>query len=72
MVKTLLSNAGDADSILSQGAEIPHASQARNQNIKQSNIVTNSIKTLKMVHIRSKSDREGEILYDIPYMWNLK
>ena len=20
----------------------------------------------------SKSDREGEILYDIPYMWNLK
>ena len=21
---------------------------------------------------RSKSDREGEILYDIPYMWNLK
>ena len=25
-----------------------------------------------MVHIRSKSDREGEILYDIPYMWNLK
>ena len=22
--------------------------------------------------ILSKSDREGEILYDIPYMWNLK
>ena len=21
---------------------------------------------------RSKSEREGEILYDIPYMWNLK
>ena len=21
---------------------------------------------------RSKSDREGEISYDIPYMWNLK
>ena len=30
MVKTLLSNAEDADSILSQGAEIPHASGSPN------------------------------------------
>ena len=22
--------------------------------------------------VKSKSDREGEISYDIPYMWNLK
>ena len=33
VVKT--SNAGDAGLILGQGAKIPHASQLKNQNIKQ-------------------------------------
>ena len=40
-----------------QGAKIPHAFQPKNQNIKKkkiNNIVTNSIKTLKMVHIKNK------------------
>ena len=52
MVKTSPSGAGDAGSISGLGAKIPHALQPKNQNIKQSNFVTNSIKTLKMVYIK--------------------
>ena len=53
MVKTSPSNAGGAGSITAQGAEISHGSQPKNQNINsRRNIVTNSIKTLKMVHIK--------------------
>ena len=37
---------------LVRGAEIPHALQSKKQSKKWSNIVTNSIKTLKMVHIK--------------------
>ena len=38
-----------------QGAKIPHASWPKNQNIKnRSNVVTNSISTLKMVHVKKK------------------
>ena len=54
MVKTSPSGAGDAGSISGLGAKIPHALQPKNQNIKQSNFVTNSIKTLKMVYIKKK------------------
>ena len=35
VVKTLPSNAGDAGLIPGWGAEMPHASQPKNQNIKQ-------------------------------------
>ena len=35
MVKTLPSNAGGVGSIPGWGAKIPHASQPKNQNIKQ-------------------------------------
>ena len=35
VVKTLPSNAGGEDSIPGQGAKTPHASQPKNQNIKQ-------------------------------------
>ena len=59
MVKTSPSNAGGAGSIPGQGAEIPHASWPKTQNINRSNIVTNSIKTLKMVHIFKKSGKKG-------------
>ena len=65
MVKTSLSSAGDAGSIPDLGAKISHASQPKakishasqpkNQNIKQSNFVTNSIETLKMIHIKNNS-----------------
>ena len=55
MVKTSAFNAGDTGSILGQKAKILCAVQPKkiNQNIKKgSNTVTNSIKTLKMIHIR--------------------
>ena len=54
MVKTSPSYAGGPCSIPGWGAKIPHASRLENQNIKQSNIVTNSIKTLRTVHIKKK------------------
>ena len=51
-VKTSPSNAGGAGSIPGWGAKTPPALRPKNQNIKhRSNIVTNSIRTLKMVYI---------------------
>ena len=52
MVKTSLSNAGCVGSIPGWGGKNPHALRSKNQN--RSNIVANSIKTLKMVHIQKK------------------
>ena len=54
MVKTSLSSARGTDSISGQGAKIPHALGPKKPKNKTSNIVTNSIKTLKMVHIKKK------------------
>lgn len=54
VVQTLPFNAGGAGSIPSWEAKIPHASRLRNQNIKWSNSVTDSMKTLKMVHIKKE------------------
>ena len=58
LVKTLHSKAGGASSIPGWGAKILHASQPKNQNIKLSNIVTNSIRTLKVVHIKKSLKQE--------------
>ena len=46
-----------------QGAKVPCAFQPKNQNIKKkkNNIVTNSINTLKMVHIKKKNFKEIKI-----------
>ena len=53
MVKTAPSNAGAVGVIPGQGTKIPHASWPKKQNINnRSNIVANSRKTLKMVHIK--------------------
>ena len=53
MVKTSPSNAGGASLIPGQGPKVPHASWPKTQNIHNcSNIVTNSIKSLKMIHIK--------------------
>ena len=64
IVKTAPSNAGGAGSIPAipgRGAKIPHAWQPKNQNINnKSNIVTNSIKTLKMVHVKKRSLKKGQ------------
>ena len=55
VVKILLSNAGGVGLIPGRGAKIPQASWLKNQNIKcRSDIVINSIKTLKIVHIKNK------------------
>ena len=50
MVKTSPSNIGGVDSTPGQGAKMPHTLQPKNQN--RNNIVTNSIKTLIIVHIK--------------------
>ena len=56
VVKTLPFNVGCAGSIPGRGVKIPHASQSKNPNIKnRSYIVTNSKKTLNMIHIKKKS-----------------
>ena len=38
-----------------QEAKMPHGSWPKNQNIKRSTITTNSIKTLKVVHIKKEN-----------------
>ena len=55
VVKTLPSNEAGVGSIPSQGAKTPYASwpkKRKHENI--SNVVINSIKTLKMVHNKKK------------------
>ena len=55
VVKTPPSNAEGASLIPGWRAKIPHASWPQNQNINnKSNIITNSIKTLKVIHVRKK------------------
>ena len=54
-VKTLPSNAGGAGSIPGLGAKIPHVLWPQNKKQSRNNIVTNSIETLKMVHIKKKN-----------------
>ena len=50
VVKTSPSNSGSVGLIPGQEAKMPHASEAKTQN--RSNIVTSSIKTLKMIHTK--------------------
>ena len=53
MAKTSPSNVGGVGSVPGQTAKIPHASQPKNQNIKQKQYCNkNSIKTLKKVHVK--------------------
>ena len=54
VVKISPSNARGTGSIPGWGAKIPHVSWPKNQNVKQKQIVTNSVKTLKMVRIKKK------------------
>ena len=61
MVKTSPSNAGSMASVADRGGKIPLASPPKSQNIKKkererNNILTNSIKTLKMVHREKQKD----------------
>ena len=63
MVNTLPSNAGDASLMPGQGAKIPRASQPKNQNIKNRMFVTNTIKTLKVDHIKKKIFQKKKLVY---------
>ena len=55
MVKTLPSSAGGVGSVPGQEAKIPHATWPKTKTCNRNNKVTNSIMTLKMVHIETKS-----------------
>ena len=68
MVKTLPSSAGGAGLIPGQRAKIPHVpvpkqkqKQEKNKKQSRSNIITNSTKTLKMVHIKKTNLNRNEI-----------
>ena len=56
VVKTSPSNAEAMGSMPGWAAKIPHATGPKNQNINRSNIVTNAIQTLKMIHIKRKKN----------------
>ena len=57
MIETLPSNAGGTGLIPGRGAKILHASRPKNQNIKQKQYCNSeSIKTLKTVHIKKKKN----------------
>ena len=64
MVKTLPSNAGVVGSGPGWGAKIPQALHAKSQNIhqKQYQNKTNSIKTLKVVHIKKQNKKTSQSL----------
>ena len=59
VVKTLISNAGGAGSILGQGTKIPHACGQKMKPQNRRNIAKSSIKTLKLVHIGKKKKKKS-------------
>ena len=61
VVKPSPSNTVGAGLILAAVAKIPHALCQQTENINRSNIVTNSIKTLKMAHIKKINIRWKEL-----------
>ena len=58
MVKTSPSNAVGEKSTLGRGAKIPHASQSKNQNIKQKQYCTTFNTDFKIVHIIKKKKKK--------------
>ena len=63
VTETLPSSAGDTGSIPGQGVKIPHASlPKKKQNIN--NIVLNSMKTLKMAHIKKVLKKNDTVLWN--------
>ena len=59
MVKTLPSNTGGKGSVPGQKTKISHASQPKDQNIKQSSILNEYNKDLKMVHIKKRKKNQN-------------
>ena len=62
MVRTSPSKAEGRGAIPGLGAKIPHASRPNTKTKNESSIVTNSIKILKMVHIK-KSFKKNTCKY---------
>ena len=59
VVKTLPSNAMGVALIPDWGARIPRALWSKKQNVNnKSNIVTNSMRTVEMVHVKNHGDGE--------------
>ena len=56
LLKTSPFNAGDAGSISAHGIKISYALWLKTKTLNRNNIVTHSIKTLKMVHIKKKKE----------------
>ena len=59
VVKSLPRGAGAAGSVSGWGAKISHASQPKDQNIKQSSTVNKYNKDLKMVHIKKRKKNQN-------------
>ena len=59
MVKTLPLDSGGMSSVPGWGTKIPHASWSKDQN--RSIIITNPLKTLKMVHIKKKALKKKDL-----------
>ena len=62
MVKTSPSNVGDVDFIPDQETEIPHGSWTKKKTKHKSNIVTNLIKTVKVVHIKENKTKQNKTI----------
>ena len=62
MVKTSPVNGGGVGSIPGQGAKIPYASRPENQKNHGGKIMTNLIKTLKMIHIKKKKKKRKKTI----------
>lgn len=64
LLRSSHSSAGGLGLILVPGAKIPHALQPKSHNIKQKQyIVTNSVKSFKMVHIKKKMLRKSMSIF---------
>ena len=67
VIKTSPSSAGGAGWIPGRGAKISHASWPKTpKHENKNNIATNSIKTLKMVHIKGKKPSKTDLV--IPHL----
>ena len=62
------SNAGGTDSVTGQGAKIPHSLHPKCKILNRSHIITNSIKTLKKVHIKKKQINKKKKLQEVSFI----
>ena len=61
VLRTMPFNAGGAALTRGQGAKIPHCLTVKNTKHKTDPLLTNSVKTLKMVHILKKNLKEEKL-----------